>query len=142
MIEPEPNQSGIAETTPEIAGPPRVWGAWATFGLGVAIIVVSVIVQAIIAVIFLIVQLVPIAETDFDSFDYSEFLGSVDMGLLLSLSIIISAVVCLGLIYIFVRTNRGASFNEYVGFKSIGVKATIISLGVLIGYLVLSILVN
>ena len=140
----EPGNYG-AEVQPETAaaGPSRqFWGGWATFGFGVAIIVVSVIVQAIIAVIFFIVELAPMSRADLDLFDYSEFLEKIDMGLLFSLSITISAVVCLGLIYIFIRVNRGASFNEYVGFRSVSVKAVIISLLVLIAYMALSALVN
>ena len=142
MIGPVPDESGIAGPGPEITGPPRVWGAWATFGLGVAVIVVSVIVQAIIAVIFFVVELVPVSRTDFDLFDYEEFLKSVDMGLLLSLSIIISAVACLGLIYVFVKANRGAPFNEYVGFKSIGLKTASVAVSIMVGFLALSVLIN
>ena len=142
MIEPEQPGSEIEPVVTSISPPSLFWGGWATFGFGVAIIVVSVIVQAIIAVIFFIVQLVPMSETDFDVLDYSEFLESVDMGLLLSLSIIISAIVCLGLIYVFIRANRGASFYEYVGFRSISVKAVIAVVAALIGFLVLSVLVN
>jgi membrane protease YdiL (CAAX protease family) len=142
MIEPENYRTEIeSETT--VTGPSRrFWGGWATFGFGVAIIVVSVVVQAIIAVIFFVLQLAPMSGTELDLFDYSEFMETIDMGLLLSLSIIISAVVCLGLIYVFIRANRGASFNEYVGFRLISVKAVIISLAVLIGYIALSALVN
>jgi membrane protease YdiL (CAAX protease family) len=142
MMDPIPNESGIAGPEPEIAGPPRVWGAWPTFGLGVAVIIVSVIVQAIIAVIFFVVELVPISQTDFDLFDYSDFMSAIDMGLLLSLSIIISAIACLGLIYVFVKANRGAPFNAYVGFKSIGLKTAAVAVLIIVGFLALSVLVN
>lgn len=141
-MEPEPNESGIVKPVPEVAGPPRVWGAWPTFGLGIAVIVVSVIVQAIIAVIFFVVELVPMDRTDFDLFDYSDFMSAIDMGLLLSLSIIISAIACLGLIYVFVKANRGVSFNDYVGFKSIGFKKVAVAVLLIVGFLALSLLVN
>jgi membrane protease YdiL (CAAX protease family) len=135
-----PENSGREVIEP--VGPPPVWGPWATAGLGLAIIVVSVIVQAIIAVIFFVIELVPMSRMDFDVFNYTEFLDSIDMGLLISLSIIISAIVCLGLIFVFVKARRGAAFSEYIGFRSIGVAAIFIVLAISIGYIGLSALVN
>lgn len=122
--------------------PARFWGPWATLGLGIAVIVVSVIVQAIITIVFVIVELAPISREDLDIFDYPALLERIDMGLLISLSIIISAVVCLCLIYLFIRARRGAPFGEYIGLRRISVKAVIVALAVIVGFIILSALIN
>lgn len=142
MSGPETYGSELAEPARRVNPPSRFWGPWATLGFGAAVIVVSVIVQAIITVIFVIVELAPTLREDLDIFDYSELLERIDMGLLISLSIIISAIICLGLIYLFIKAKRGAVFIEYVGFRRPGIKAVLVVLAVMVGFIVLSALVN
>ena len=79
------------------------WGPWATFGLGIAVTVISLIVQVIIAVIFIAAELSPIISNGFEGMSYLDIMEEIDAGLLVSLSIIISAIVCTSLIYVFIK---------------------------------------
>jgi len=137
MIQPESVESEAELKNSK----PRVWGPWATVGFGIVIIVVSIIVQAIIAVIFFLVTLLPRAE-DFADLDYTKILQSVDLGLLISLSIIISAIVCVGLIAILVKVRRGATFAGYLGLHPIRAGTVFVVLSISVGYIALSFLVN
>lgn len=120
----------------------RVWGFWATAGWGVLVIFISVVVQAIIAVVFIIAKLVTEAEIDLIELDFLEWLETIDLGLLLSLSIVISAIVCVGLIFIIIKVRRGATIADYLGFKSIGTGTVLVVLAISVAYIVLSVLVN
>jgi membrane protease YdiL (CAAX protease family) len=120
----------------------RVWGFWPTAGWGVLVMFVSGVVQVIIAVIFFVTRLVSEVTIDLTELDISEWLDAIDLGLLLSLSIIISAIVCIGLVLIIIKVRRGATIAEYLGFKSIGTGTAMAALAISVAFIVLSILVN
>jgi len=120
----------------------RVWGFWTTAGWGVLVIFISIVVQAVIAVIFIVARLVTGASIDLTELDISGLLEAIDLGLLLSLSIVISAIVCIGLIYIIIKARRGATVADYLGFKSIGTGTVLVALAVSVAFIVLSVLVN
>jgi membrane protease YdiL (CAAX protease family) len=142
MLDPDIYGNEITTPGPREDAPARFWGPWATVGFGLVILIISMIVQVIITVIFFVAELAPMSREDLDLFDYTELLNRIDLGLMLSLSIILSAVVCLGLVYVFIKAKRGTSFRKYIGFRRISGKAVLAVLGVMIAFLVLSALVN
>ena len=113
-----------------------VWGFWSTAGFGLALLVISLIVQGIIAVIFVVVSIFNNRTTDFSELDYSEFLNIIDLGMLISLSIIISAIISIGILLLFIRARRGAPAAEYLGLRSFSIKATLVGLPIIILYIV------
>jgi membrane protease YdiL (CAAX protease family) len=138
MVEPE-----IIEPQEEIKRPvPQVWGPWSTVGFGLAILIVSLIVQVILSVIFLI----PYFIEEFDIANGELFLTElpemIDMGLLISISIIISAIVCTGLTLLLIKARRGETIIKYLGLKRIGLRTGLIALAVAAGFILLSVLVN
>lgn len=138
MVEPE-----ITEPQAEIRSPvPQVWGFWSTAGFGLAVLIVSLIVQAIIMVILLITEFIGETGLNLEEFDYNEWMETVDLGLIISISIIISAAVCTGLILLFVKARRGETIAAYLGLKRISLRTGLISLAVAAGFILLSILVN
>jgi membrane protease YdiL (CAAX protease family) len=120
----------------------KVWGFWATVGWGILVMFVSGVTQVVIGVIFVITKLVTEEEAALTELDYSEWLDTIDLGLLLSLSTIISAIVCVGLIFIIIKVRRGVTIADYLGFKSIGTGTVLVMLVIPVAYILLTILVN
>jgi len=120
----------------------RLWGFWATAGWGVLVMFVSVVIQVIIAVIFIIAKLATETPIDFPELDFTEWMEVIDLGLLLSLSIVASAIVCIGLIFVIIKVRRGASIADYLGLKSIGTRTVMAVLAITVAFIVLSALIN
>ena len=135
--------SEIVESEKEINGSgKRVWGPWATIGLGLVVFIVSVIVQVVIIVIFIIAELVNETESGLAELEFFNWLDMGNLGLLISLSVIISSVVCIGLIMIFIKLRRGDTVTGYLGLKSISFKVVLVSLAVSAGFIALEVLAN
>jgi membrane protease YdiL (CAAX protease family) len=122
---------GASPETPK----PKIWGAWATIGLGLAIGLLYLAAQMLVVTGFLIAKMAsgPIP----DLLDYMLGLGS--NGLVVSISIIVSAIACCALIVLFVRIHGNKSVAEYIGLKnfswktfSLVVLVLILTYGVLI----------
>ena len=120
----------------------QIWGPWSTTGFGLVVIVISIIVQAIISFVFIMAELITTATSDLDEFEFLEWLETLDLGLVLSLSIIISAVVGVGLIIIIIKVRKGLTITQYLGLRSVSIRAIFFSLAVSVGFLVLSSLVS
>jgi uncharacterized protein len=101
----------VREPAPE----PKVWGAWATIGLGLAIGMLFLAAQTAVLIGFLIVRIAsgPIP----DLLDYVQGLAS--NGLVVALSTVVSGIVGGALIYLFVRIHGNKSVSAYIGFKRI-----------------------
>ncbi len=120
----------------------RVWGFWSTAGFGLALLVISFIIQVIIAVIFIVVNIINNRTADFSEVDYWELYETIDLGLLISLSVIISAVICTGILLLFIKTRRGATIADYLGLKPFGIWTLLVALAVSIAYIAISSLVH
>ena len=119
-----------------------VWGFWATVGFGVLIILFSFIVQIIVSFFFLVFRLVsesPIEPTETAIF---EWLETADLGLLISLSVIFSGVLCIGLILLIIRVRRRFSIADYLGLKSTGIRIILLGLAITLAYIGASVAVN
>ena len=103
----------------ELEPQPNIWGAWASFGLGLAIVVLALIVsEALVQIGFLIAKMT--ANPQIDTTEYLENIPS--NGLVLSLSSIASFVSGMGLIFLFVRLKGNNNFIDYLGLRLINWK--------------------
>lgn len=120
----------------------RVWGFWATAGFGILIVFVTAVVQAIIVVIFMVINLVTESTTSLTELDFMEWLETINLGMLVSVSLIISAIVGVGLIFIVVKVRRDVTIAEYLGFRSISVRTVLVVLAISMAFILVSVLVN
>ena len=113
---------------PEIPPQPKIWGAWATIGLGLATGLLFLGAQTLVLIGFLVAKIAagPIP----DLMEYVQGLSS--NGLVVSLSSIASAIAGWGLIVLFVRIRGNKSVSEYIGLKRISWKTVLALVGVFI----------
>jgi membrane protease YdiL (CAAX protease family) len=122
------------------AGPqrPPVWGAWPTAGFGLVIIFIFVIIQSLVAVAFVVAEIVKEPAIDIERLA-SQLLNNGD---LLTAATIATAVICGGLIFVMVKVRRGASFAEYLALKSLSKRSVVAMLAITVIFIVFSSLVN
>ncbi len=130
--------SEIEETTVE----KPAWGFWATAGWGALVMFISFVIQVVIAVIFIVARLVTEIEPALTEFDFSEWMDIIDLGLLLSVSIVASSIICVLLIFFIVKVRRNVAIADYLGFRSLSTRAVLVALAISVAYLILSIVVN
>jgi len=112
----------------------QVWGFWATIGFGLTVVMVQFLVQTAVALAYGFVE--SISDPDFDS---SVFLENLDSnGLYLSIATIVAALICIGLIVLFVKLRKGITLSEYLALRPITRKHIFIVIGVFIGLLILA----
>lgn len=86
------------------------WGAWATIGIGVAVVITAVIVQGVVLFGFILAEFGPDEEADI--YPFVQELQSD--GLFLSTATLVSAPICIGVIILFVKLQRGPSVRQYL----------------------------
>ncbi|MFC2017902.1 lysostaphin resistance A-like protein [Chloroflexota bacterium] len=111
-----------------------VWGIWPTIGFGLIVSIVQLLVQIAVALVYRFVD--SISDPDFDSSVFAENLDSD--GLFLAIATIVSAVICIGLIVLFVKLRKGITLSEYLGLKPITRKHIFVVIGVFIGLMILA----
>ena len=128
---PKVNKPGLAK---------KLWGAWATAGLGSAVVAVSFVIQALVAVVFVIIIVFSHFDPSLGPPQFEEVLNVLfaQEGLLIALATCISAVFGVGLIILFIKARKGAGIAEYLGLKRISVKKILVALAIMLGFLVLS----
>ena len=120
---PEPLEPAGLEPPPR----PQVWGGWATFGFGLVILIMTIIIEGIIGVIVLTGLLVT-EQLPIDDLNALMDLFQQHAGIIVSISVIVNAVIGIGLMYLIIRARRGLPFREYLGFRRTTVKAVLLSL--------------
>jgi membrane protease YdiL (CAAX protease family) len=120
----------------------RVWGFWATAGWGALVMFISFAVQVVIAVIFIVTRLIAEIEPALTEFDFSEWMDIIDVGLLLSVSIVASSIICVLLIFFIIKVRRDVTIADYLGFRSISTRVVLAALAISVAYLILSVVVN
>jgi len=131
---------------PPIANPPgaksqrdqRLWGGWASVGLGAVVFIVDQFVQTIVALFFAIFMLFDQGGQRFNTFDFINRLNND--GLMLSLAVILGSLASTGLIIIFIRIRK-VSISEYLGLHRITLKTVGLSLGsviIIMGFSILA----
>ena len=118
----------------------KLWGPWATAGLGSAVIAVFFVIQALVAVVFGIIIVLSHFNLSLGPPQFEEVFNVLmaHVGLLVTLATCISAVVGVGLIILFIKVRKGAGIVEYLGLKRISVKKILVALAIMLGFLVLS----
>ena len=99
----------------------RVWGAWATIGLGLAIGLLSIAAQTLVIIAFIASRV--LSHTGGLT---QEINALPTNGLVVSLAIIFSALAGIGLIALFVRLRGQISLGEYLAFKRNSWKTAIV----------------
>ena len=136
--------SDIPETVEPIPEK-RVWGFWATAGFGAVVLVVSTIIEAVVAVVVIVAAV--FRELDFaavesaleDIFTLTEEATFSYLGLIAAISVIIGSILCTGLILLIIRARGKASIAEYLGLRRISVRAALIALGAIVVYLAITV---
>jgi uncharacterized protein len=109
---------------PEPPPPPekRVWGGWATAGLGAAILFFYFVVQTVVALVGLVAlwfsQNNVLSDVPYDSL--SKRIMDVfwnNIGLLQSIATIVSGIAGVGLIILFIKARGRAGVAEYLGLR-------------------------
>lgn len=117
----------------------KLWGAWATVGLGLAVIAVYILIQVLVAVVLGIIVVFPHLSPSFDTPQLEEVLSLImaHEGLLVALTVCVSAVLCVGLIILFIKARKGAGILEYLGLRRISVKKVLVVLATMAGFIIL-----
>jgi len=111
-----------------------IWGGWATFGLGIAILAVYLFAQTITAAVFIIGKII----ADAENIDVEAIYDMASNGDVISWVTIISAVLGTGLTFIFIKIRKGPGIREYLGLKALPKKTFLILSLVIIGLVGLS----
>ena len=112
----------------------RVWGPWSTAGFGLVVGIGLFITTLIMIGVFVVVRI--ISGSALGPLQLVETLTTD--GLFLAISTFLTAIVCVGLITIFIKIRRGATIVEYLGFKTITRKTILVSLAIITGLIILS----
>lgn len=123
---------GIPETSMAIATKP--WGFWATIGFSLVVIISFVLIQAAVAIGYVLVRMQMQPQPDLDALTRDL---AAD-GLLLSLASWISMPFCLGLVVLFVKLRRGWTVREYLALKPVPVRTMLGWLGISLVFVVAS----
>jgi CAAX protease family protein len=110
----------------EPAAGPKLWGGWATIGLGFAIGLLFIAAQTLAVLCFLLVKLSTGTISNLQ--DYIQSLST--NGLVVSISTLASAVVGIAFIYLFVRLRGNKNLGEYLGLKRISWKTVLVVVAV------------
>jgi len=122
----------------------KLWGAWATVGLGLVIFAASLVTETMVVMVFTFTKLLSYLQSlpgQPDFFELMDAIGTVlstQLGFITALSAVASAIICVGLIILFAWIRKGVSIAEYLGLKRITVKQVLAVLGIMAGFIVLS----
>jgi membrane protease YdiL (CAAX protease family) len=109
----------------------KVWGGWATVGIGLVILIVFFLAQTFVTIIFLIANPGLID----NPVDLTKIASN---GLLLSVATLTSAIAGTALIIVFIKVRRNFSVSEYLGLRPIPIKVIFLLSGLTIVILILS----
>ena len=112
--------------------PPKPWGVWATLGLSLAVVVVSVAAQAVVAIVYVNLGTrvgIPQTTTQFP-------MSLLENGLLLSLAAWISLPFALGQIALFVTLRTGGPIKDYLAMRLVSKDVLFRWVGLLAAFMV------
>jgi membrane protease YdiL (CAAX protease family) len=127
------------ELNPEPVTPPpvnRFWGFWASAGFGAVVVIVYLVVIVFVMVVAAVAMALARYGT---AITLDDFTGSINsnLGLLVAVSVIVSAFAGTGLILAFIKVRRGAGIIEYLGLKKISWKAALVAIAITAAFLIL-----
>ena len=139
------NTEAVINTDTEIKKPEkRVWGFWATTGLGAAVMAVFVLVQVFTVIIAGVVMAFTQLHQTSGTLQFDEIITKItdvlnaNLGLLQSIATILSGIISIGLILLFIKARKRAGIKEYLGLNKISLKTVLVVIGVVIGLIVLT----
>jgi hypothetical protein len=100
---------------------PRLWGAWATIGLGLAIGLLFLAAQTLALIFVAVVRIASAPIPDVVDYIY----GLASNGLAVSLASIVSAITGTAFIVLFVKIRGNKSVADYIGLKRISWKTVV-----------------
>lgn len=110
------------------------WGFWATVGFGFAIGIAATVVQTIIILAFIAAKIVDRPEL----FSFESIREIAMNGLVISIATIVSAIVCVGLILVFIKIRDGAHIPHYLALNKLSWKTALILLLIAVVFIALS----
>lgn len=110
-----------------------VWGLWTTLAFALAIFAVYFVAQSLVAVGFALAKVV--SNPTLDPAMLAESLAT--NGLVISVSIIVSAVIGIGIMAVFIRLRKGATIAQYLALKAINARTFFALMGITVGLLLL-----
>ena len=114
------------DRTSEFAG--RPWGLWSTLGFSAVIVIVHTVVSMVMAGVLLTIQ-----ENNNPNFNINSFTSSLGTnGFFFSISIIATALSCMGLILIFAAIRKGITLRQYLGLNPLPLMTFLRWLGIII----------
>jgi len=111
-----------------------IWGGWATFGLGIAILAVYLFAQTITAAVFIIGKIV----SSPDNIDVEAIYDMASNGDVITWVTIISAILGTSLTLIFIKIRKGPGIRDYLDLKAMPKRVFLILSAIIIGLIVLS----
>jgi membrane protease YdiL (CAAX protease family) len=138
------NMNDVVELNPVPVTPPaekRIWGGWATAGLGAVILVVLFLVMVLIIVILAVIVTIMHMDTTFTVESFTDSIYA-HMGLLVSVAGIVAYAAAAGLTLAFIKIRGGAGIAAYLGLKRINWKMALVPVLITAVFLALSALVN
>lgn len=103
----------------------RIWGFWPTAGFSAAIFLSFVAAQSVVGVAFLVAKLGSVGSLE-------QLLENLTVdGLLVSISVMASAVVCTGLVLLFIKL-KGTGIREYLGLVPLSWRTVLALVGLVL----------
>jgi membrane protease YdiL (CAAX protease family) len=112
----------------------QVWGPWATAGFGLIVGIVFILVQILVGIFFVAAKVV--SDSKQDALRLAQDLGT--NGLFLAFATFATAIVCIGLVLLFIKLRKGFSTTEYLALDPISLKMLLGLLGISSGFILLS----
>lgn len=122
----------------------KIWGPWATVGLGLVIFLVWSTAQTLATLAVTLPKLPSLLQSLPPQPNLNELMEAVEtlfssqLGLITSVSVCASAVFGVGFIILFAGIKKGVSIAEYLGLKRITAKQVLAALGMTAGFMFLA----
>ena len=132
------------EGAPADAAPPpkpEVWGGWATFGFGLVILIMTMLIEGIIGA-FVLAGFIVADKIPLDNLNAFMDLFQQHAGVIVAVSVVVNAVIGTALMFLIVRGRHGLGFFDYLGFRRFTVKVLLFSLVTFGVYFGLNVLVE
>lgn len=114
--------------------PKRLWGPWPTAGFGLAVVIVFIVVQTLVAIVFAVASL--FSGAALSPAQLIEELIS-DGNLVVAMTVA-SAAVGFGLIMVIIKLRRGATIAEYLDLKPVTGKTVLALFLITVGFMAVS----
>ena len=122
----------------------KIWGPWATIGLGLVIFIAFFFAQILATVALIFPTLLSFIQSSAGQIDPSELIVAIEelvatrLGFITAVAACASAVFGLGFTVLFTGIRKGISIAEYLGLKRISAKQILFVLGITVVFMFLA----